>query len=315
MFWDFCSRHEGAQLRLKNYQRERVREWFCQSPGYVLDFSNRTFSEFFDDHFDLNIYSDAFSSRGTSKFNRLLAFIEVSPPHLVVEVLRLLWARRNEQRDAQIERANTEVYSDAFAGSLEYLEALQNAAAEEDIPFEKLIAELAEQPNHAAGTHLQRIVSEWTLDTVEREFHRASENLNKDPEAAVTAACSMVESVCRSILVARGIPLPRTMDIKSLYKEVREPLGLSPSKDLPNSEIEADVRAILSALASAINGIGASRSHAGSAHGRERGFRRIDQRIARLAVNTASAMALFLVETWEMRFPEDRLTNTQSEDA
>ncbi len=293
--------------QLKNYQRNQIREWFCPKPGYVLDFSNQTFAEFFEDHFEINIYADAFSEKGTSKFNRLLAFIEVSPPHLVIELLNLLWSEKNKERDEHIERALITHNSDEWATSLEYVEALANNAAIEDLPFEKLISELANLPSHSAGPHLQKISSEWTLDTVEREFRRAFENTESDPEAAITAACSMLESLFRSILVARGERLPKSMDIKGLYKEVREPLGLSPSKEIPDSEIESDVRTILSALANAVQGIGALRTHAGTAHGRERGFRRIDPRISRLAVNSSMAVALFAIETWEKHFPSDKL--------
>src|SRR3546814_14810307 len=63
--------------------------------------------------------------------------------------------------------------------------------------------------------------------------------------------------------------------------------------------IEADIRQTLSGLTSVAKGIGALRTHGGDAHGREKGFRRIDARIARLAVNAASTLALFLIETWE----------------
>ncbi|MDI5930061.1 abortive infection family protein [Rhizobium leguminosarum] len=44
-------------------------------------------------------------------------------------------------------------------------------------------------------------------------------------------------------------------------------------------------------------------AHAGDAHGRERGFKRVDPRIARLAIHSASAVAVFLIETWQLRFP------------
>jgi hypothetical protein len=278
-----------------------------------LDFSNKTFAEFFEDHFQINIYSDAFSEKGTSKFNRLLAFVEVSPPHLVIELLKLLWSKRSLERDDQLEGAHRAMDSDVWSVSVEQVQALTEAAAVEDLPFEKLISELAALPSHSGAPHLQKISAEWTLDTLEREFHRAFENLEKDPEAAVTAACSMLESVCRSVLVARAIPLPKSMDIKSLYREVRDPLGLSPSKDMPDTEIQADVRSVLSALSNAVQGIGALRTHAGTAHGRERGFRRLDPRIARLAVNSASALALFLLETWEKRYPDDKLKRTDTQ--
>lgn len=137
------------------------------------------------------------------------------------------------------------------------------------------------------------------FDTVQMEIARALPNLQDDPEDAVTAACSLIEAVCRSILIELGLPLPPRRDIDGLIRAVQEPLNLSPGRsDLP-FEIEADIRQILSGLTSVAKGIGALRTHGGDAHGREKGFRRIDPRIARLAINAASSLALFLIETWE----------------
>ena len=141
------------------------------------------------------------------------------------------------------------------------------------------------------------------FDTVQRDLERATASAETDPEDAVTAACSVIESVCRSVLIELGIGLPDKRDIVGLYKAVRVPLGLSPSReDLP-SEVAEDVRQVLSGLHTAIQGIGALRTHAGDAHGRERGFRRIDARIARLAIHSASAVALFIIETWQQKYP------------
>ncbi len=80
------------------------------------------------------------------------------------------------------------------------------------------------------------------FDTVDREVKRALESAETDPEDAITAACSIVESVCRSILVELQLPLPAKRDIDGLVKAVQEPLNLSPARsDLP-TEIAADVR-------------------------------------------------------------------------
>ena len=141
------------------------------------------------------------------------------------------------------------------------------------------------------------------FDTVKRDLDRATASVTSDPEDAVTAACSVIESVCRSVLVELKLGLPDKRDIQGLYKAVREPLGLSPGReDLPE-EIAEDVRAILGGLNAAVQGIGALRTHAGDAHGRERGFRRIDARIARLAIHSAGAAALFIIETWQQKYP------------
>ncbi|MGR9238040.1 abortive infection family protein [Rhizobium leguminosarum] len=140
-------------------------------------------------------------------------------------------------------------------------------------------------------------------NTVNRDLERAKKGVVDDPEDAITAACSLVESVCRSILVELKVEFPTKLDLAGVYKAVREPLGLSPTKEGVADEISADVRAVLSGLVNAVQGIGALRTHAGDAHGRERGFKRVDPRIARLAIHSASAVAAFLIETWQLRFP------------
>lgn len=145
------------------------------------------------------------------------------------------------------------------------------------------------------------------FDTAKRDLDRALGAADTDPEIAVTAACAIIESVCRSILVELDAPLPAKQDISGLYRAVREPLGLSPTKEGLSEEIVNDVKAVLSGLVTAVQSIGALRTHAGGAHGKERGFRRIDARIAKLAIHSASAVALFLIETWQLRFPGRRL--------
>jgi hypothetical protein len=137
------------------------------------------------------------------------------------------------------------------------------------------------------------------FDTVQLDIRRALDSAAHDPEDAVTAACSLIESVCRSILIELKLPLPSKKDIEGLIRAVQEPLNLSPGRmDLP-AEIEADIRQVLGGLTSVAKGIGALRTHGGDAHGREKGYRRIDSRIARFAINAASSIALFLIDTWE----------------
>jgi hypothetical protein len=154
----------------------------------------------------------------------------------------------------------------------------------------------------AAGVNLKAFAEKVALldfDTVQRDIERALGSVKDDPEDAVTSACSLLEAVCRSILIELSLALPAKKDIDGLIRAVQEPLGLSPSRsDLP-PEIEADVRQILGGLTSVAKGIGALRTHGGDAHGREKGYRRIDARIARLSISAAGCLAMFLIETWE----------------
>ena len=294
-------------VKLKHYQWDFVQSEFCPEPGYVLKFTNKTFAGFFDDHFATNIYSDVFAGEGTSKYNRLRSFIKASPPHIVIELLNLLWAEKNRGRDQEIEKVSHAVNGDWGTANIEQLEFLVERAAIEDEHFSKLVNEIGARPAHTSEPLLRRLSSDWTLDTVTTEFERALENIDKDPEASITAASSLLESICRSIVVGRGSGLPKNMDIQSLYKPVRDILSLNPSTIGDIGEVENDVRQILSALFTTVSGVGALRTHTGTAHGREKGFRRVDPRIARLAVNTAATISLFLIETWERKFPDDKL--------
>ncbi len=81
------------------------------------------------------------------------------------------------------------------------------------------------------------------FDTVNRDLDRALRSVEADPEIGVTAACAVVESVCRSILVELKIDLPSKQDITGLYRAVRDPLGLDPMKEGLAPEIVACVSA------------------------------------------------------------------------
>lgn len=150
------------------------------------------------------------------------------------------------------------------------------------------------------------------FDTVSRDLERALASSKTDPEDAVTAACSTVESVCRSILIELDEPLPSKKDVQGLYNAVKQPLGLSPDRSDIDPLIANDVRQILSGLATVIAGVGALRTHGGDAHGRGKGFARIDERIARLSIHAASTAVLFLLETWQRKFPTRPLPKVDS---
>lgn len=150
---------------------------------------------------------------------------------------------------------------------------------------------------------LSGMVETISFDTVRRDLDRALASIETDPEDAITAACSTVESVCRSILIEVGEPLPVKKDVQGLFNAVKRPLGLSADRSDLGPPIADDVRTILGGLATVIQGIGALRTHAGDAHGRERGYARVDARIGRLSIHSASTVALFLIETWQRKFP------------
>jgi Abortive infection C-terminus len=73
--------------RIERANLERV---LGMESGYVLDFSDRTFNDFFYETIGIDPQSQSqlFSGRGTSKANRLRTFMERGSPSTVAKVLR-----------------------------------------------------------------------------------------------------------------------------------------------------------------------------------------------------------------------------------
>ena len=68
---------------LKMLERDCFENLFGMGSGYVMDFSNRTFSEFFQESVRADIYADKYAANGDSKARRLRAFIELEPDPVV----------------------------------------------------------------------------------------------------------------------------------------------------------------------------------------------------------------------------------------
>lgn len=143
---------------------------------------------------------------------------------------------------------------------------------------------------------LRQILMDRDLAGVDKEFDRALANVETDPPAAVTAACSILESLFKVYIEDRGIEMPSDQSIKPLWKAASKHLGLDPA-----SVADDDLKKILSGLNSIVDGIGSFRTHVGSAHGRGRISYNPQARHARLATHASHTLVAFFLETWDDR--------------
>lgn len=111
-------------VQLKRSQMRDIDAAFGMGTGYVLDFSNRTFEEFFEDEFGLYIYDPKYEGRGTSKANRLRAFIETEDAIAVSVVLRKLWEYR-QRLPTTLDAEQEERIASAFFAVLTAIEGDQ----------------------------------------------------------------------------------------------------------------------------------------------------------------------------------------------
>jgi len=142
---------------------------------------------------------------------------------------------------------------------------------------------------------VSEVLKRFDIESVQVVWAKALDRRQSDPEGAITAARSLLETVCKHILDEKGIEYKdNKVDLPQLYHLVSVELSLSPSQ-----HTEDVFKQILGGCSTIVNGLGTLRNRLGDAHGQGKNPVRPAARHAELAVNLAGSMALFLVETWE----------------
>lgn len=170
-----------------------------------------------------------------------------------------------------------------------------------DVP-DNIIIEIArelniEVPNSTieSNNELKNYLSIGGYQAAIQDFERALDYVRSDPEQALGSASSTLESICKAILDRLNEKYPRDESLQSLLKAVFEKMNLS-----PEGHADPDIKRVLGGLLNAAVGVGVLRTKYSGFHGKgmEQKRKRLTDRHARLSVNSASAVGLFLIETY-----------------
>lgn len=148
----------------------------------------------------------------------------------------------------------------------------------------------------APSRSLAELIKGRDIPSIDAEFNRALTNVNSEPREAVSAACNILESIFKTYITDEKLEMPQKQDLQNVWKVVRSDLGFN-----PGALEDDDLKKILSGVLSVVDGIGAFRTHASSAHGQGRKIYNLKPRHARLAIHSAHTIALFVLETWDER--------------
>lgn len=148
----------------------------------------------------------------------------------------------------------------------------------------------------ATSKALSELIKGRDIPSIEVEFSRALANVNSEPREAVSAACNILESIFKVYIHDENLTKPQKQDLQNVWKVVRGDLGFD-----PKLVQDDDLKRILSGIISIVDGIGAFRTHASSAHGQGRKIYNLKPRHARLAIHSAHTIALFVLESWDER--------------
>lgn len=147
-----------------------------------------------------------------------------------------------------------------------------------------------------ADPSISALLAQFDQEHVAAAWTKALERRTVDPEGAITAARTLMETVCKHILDDCGIVYQSDADLPKLYRLTAEQLKLA-----PNQHSEQIFRQILGGCTSVVEGLGAMRNRLSDAHGQGRQPSKPAPRHAELAVNLAGSMAVFLIATFETR--------------
>jgi hypothetical protein len=143
---------------------------------------------------------------------------------------------------------------------------------------------------------LEDYIRDRDIDSINMEFDRALTNVEQNPREAVSAASNILESLCKIYIEDEKLDKPNKLDLKNVWTIVRKDLGFDPS-----ILEDKDLQAILTGLLSIVDGVGALRTHASSAHGAGKKIYKLEPRHARLAIHSAHTVALFTLESWNKK--------------
>lgn len=141
------------------------------------------------------------------------------------------------------------------------------------------------------------VLQSFDADGVHAVWTKAMERRSSDPEGAITVARTLLETVTKRILDESNALYSDKDDLPKLYVAAAKALNLAPTQ-----HTEEPIKAILGGAMNLVNGISTLRNRLSDSHGRGGRSRvRPSPRHASLAVNTARAIATFLVETFNER--------------
>ena len=170
--------------------------------GYVLDFSDRTMEEFFEDEFGVEIYAQENQVNGSSKRNCLTTFLCRTDQNTALRVLRALWERREGLLEAHPSSEHT------------------REARTKSKPFHQVIERLQNDPAPLTSAGVEKFSRDRTLEELVADIERTLD-ANK-PEVAIDHLHTYCVKKFTHLLEMRGIKCVQDEPLHSIFGKYRK---------------------------------------------------------------------------------------------
>ena len=135
-------------------------------------------------------------------------------------------------------------------------------------------------------------------ENIHRKILRIRKSLVNDTDLAIGTSKELVETICKTILKKLDPGSKPKIKFPDLVRQTLKALGIE-SADLGDDQTNKTFQGIVTSLASLTHGIAEFRNVAGTGHGKDYGFRPVDTEYARLAVNSAGTLVIFLLDMFK----------------
>lgn len=248
-----------------------VLDMFFNDGGYVLDFSNATFSDFTEGSIGISI-QDKYN---LSKAQSLRAFIKEGDDHLVRQLLLDLF----EHYETLIMLDRCEKKNE---GLYERCKEIVNRIG----------------TNKALRDQLDDLTQEFNTSYMNSQIDLIRGLIETHPMDAIGKAKELMESCFKTILTNQGVEVNKTLDLPQLSKSACTLLKLAPDEVTNGEATTQSVKKILGCLAGITTGVTEIRNLHGSGHGKIVNYKGLTPRHARLVVGSAVTSVQFVWETY-----------------
>lgn len=141
----------------------------------------------------------------------------------------------------------------------------------------------------------------FNADYVSQQINLMESSIETSPYQAIGVAKELIETACKSIFKSRQEEYNKNWDLSKLMRETTKLLKITPDDISNEAKAAKSIRQILGSLSAVVQGIAEVRNEYGSGHGKDSSFKGLQPRHAKLAVGASSTLAIYLLETNEMR--------------
>ena len=250
-------------------EKSKLEKLFGMESGYVLNFSDRTFANFFSENGNFDIHTQKYQGDGTSKAKKLREFWRLESDHTVGDItLGLITHYESYVQNPDVALVeNCKVIAVRLKSGTTSLSSLKSNEAVCDSNY------------------------------ISKQIRRMETSIHEDPSLAIGTAKELIETCCKTILAERGIVIGSSDDIPKLTKAVLKSLDLVP-ENVDEATRGADVvKRLLSNLGTIGNNLAELRGLYGTGHGKAGSTNGLAARHAKLAVGSASTLVTFLFDS------------------